>query len=265
MNTRSTFAMLVVTALTAASLAGCEDKPSKPLAPTASALAPAEKPAMSQTFGVETAGSKVTFVMNAALEKIHGEAPDSMTGDLHLNLSDITKSTGLVKADLDKLTLYQQKRANEMDQYSERAKSDKQNEHARAWLEIDPKAPADTREKNRWVEFKIEQITNVKPQADITKMPGAERKITAVIVGDVRLHGRVSKKRAIIEAVFKFAGDKPSSVTIKSTAPMSVGLEEHDVRPREAFGKIAKATLDSLGSKVAKDAPIELQFSAKAK
>src|SRR5262245_32817536 len=100
-----TVAMLIVVATAAAASAGCEDKPTKPLAPTASALAPAEKPAMSKSFAVDTAGSKVTFVMNAALEKIHGEAPDSLTGDLHLNLSDITKSTGLVKADLDKLTL----------------------------------------------------------------------------------------------------------------------------------------------------------------
>jgi hypothetical protein len=250
---------------TAIGAIACEEKPSAPLAPEKSALAPAEKPAMSQSFAIDTAGSKATFIMDAPLEKIHGEAADAVAGDLHIDFNNVTKSTGLVKVDLDKLVLYQQKRVNEQDQYSEREKVEKQNQHARAWLEIDPKAPADVREKNRWVEFKIETIANVQPQADVTKMTGAERKITAVIAGDFRLHGRVSKKRVPIEATFKFAGDKPESVKIKTTAPMIVGLEEHDVRPREAFGKIAQATLDSLGKKVAKDAPIELEFSAKTK
>lgn len=263
MNLRTALAIPVFAAALPA--LGCEEKPSAPLAPEKSALAPAEKPAMSQSFAVESAGSKVTFVMNAPLEKIHGEAADAAAGDLHVDLSNITKSTGLIKIDLDKLALYQQKRANEQDQYGERTKVEKQNEHARAWLEIDPKAPADVREKNRWVEFKIETIANVQPQADVTKMTGAERKITAVIAGDFRLHGRVSKKRVPIEATFKWSGDKPESVKIKTTAPMIVSLEEHDVRPREAFGKIAQATLDSLGQKVAKDAPIELELTAKSK
>lgn len=257
--------LAVICGLGLAALAGCEDKPSAPLAPTASALAPAAKPAMSQTFAVETTGSKVTFLMNAPLEKIHGEAADAVTGDLHIDLSDVSKSTGLIKADLDKLVLYQQKREDEKAEYGERVKSDKQNEHARAWLEIGEDAPKDVREKNRWVEFKIDKITNVQPQVDITKLTGAERKITAMAMGDVRLHGRVSQRRALIEAVFAFEGDKPKSVTIKTTEPMTVSLEEHDVKPREAFGKLAQATLETLGSKVAKEAPIELELTAKVK
>jgi hypothetical protein len=259
----STRAMLVM-ALSAAS-AACDDKPSQPLAPTGSALAPAEKPAQTQTFTVEAQGSKLSFEMAAPIEKITGEAPDSAAGDLHLNLNDLTKSTGLVKIDLDKLTLYQQKRANQMDPYGDRSKSDKQNEHARAWLEIGEDAPGDKREENRWAELKIDQISNVRPQADVTKMSGAERKIQAVVGGDFRLHGRVSKKRALIEATFKFEGDKPQSVTIKTTQPMSVGLDEHDVRPRKGFGKLAQDTLEKLGNKVAKEAPIELELTARAK
>jgi hypothetical protein len=263
MRSRISIAAFVLAASALGALA-CEEKPSAPLAPEKSALAPAEKPALSQSFGVEAAGSKVTFLMNAPLEKIHGEAPDSMAGDLHIDLNDIKKSTGLIKVDLDKLTLYQQKRAKEGEEYGERKKDDTQNEHARAWLEIGSDAPAETREKHRWAEFKIESIASAEP-SDVMKMTGPERKVTAVINGDFRLHGRVSKKRMPIEATFKFDGDKPVSVMIKSTSPLNVGLEEHDVRPREAFGKLAKATLDSLGSKVAKEAPIELEFTAKVK
>jgi hypothetical protein len=258
-----TWAVLSV-ALSAIS-AGCENKPSQPLAPTGSALEPASKPAQSQSFAIDAQGSKLNFEMSAPIEKIVGEAPDSAAGELNLDLNDLTKSTGLLKIDLDKLTLYQHKRTNQMDQFGEREKSDKQNQHARAWLEIGEDAPADKREENRWAELKIDRVTNVRPQADITKMPGAERTIQAVVSGDFRLHGRVSKKRALIEATFKFDGDKPQSVTIKTTQPMSVGLDEHDVRPREGFGKLAKTTLEKLGNKVAKEAPIELEFTARAK
>jgi hypothetical protein len=56
-------------------------------------------------------------------------------------LNDLTKSTGLVKIDLDKLVLTQQKRVNEMDPYGDPKQNEKQNEHARAWLEIDKGAP----------------------------------------------------------------------------------------------------------------------------
>lgn len=121
------------------------------------------------------------------------------------------------------------------------------------------------REKNRWVELRIEKIVDVQPQADVGRLGGAERKITATVVGDLRLHGRVSKKRAQVEATFAYDGNEPRSVTIRTTQPVAVGLEEHDVRPREAFGKLAQKTLGALGNKVASEAPVQLELTAKAK
>ncbi len=47
--------------------------------------------------------------MDSPLEKIDGDAPKSIQGDLYIDPSDLTKSTALVKADLKLLTLYQQK------------------------------------------------------------------------------------------------------------------------------------------------------------
>lgn len=244
---------------------GCESKPDKPLAPAASALAPAEKPSeKAVTLDVATEGSKVTFLMNAPLEKISGEVIDGTKGEIFIDLMDVTKTTALIKVDLDKLTLYQQKREDEKSEYGERAKNDTQNEHARAWLEISKDAPEDVREKNRWVEFKIDKL--VEPSAqDITKLTGAERKITAWASGELRLHGRKTEKRAKVEATFKYEGDKLASVHVKTLEPMKVGLEEHDVRPREAFGKLAQKTLSALGSKVATEAPIEIELTAKPK
>ncbi|MEZ4223462.1 MAG: hypothetical protein R3B13_21120 [Polyangiaceae bacterium] len=260
MNSKLVWACAI--AVTTVSL-GCEEKKAENLAPTSSALAPAEKPTQSAiTFAIENKGSKVTFLMDAPIEKIHGEATDASEGQFHVDLMDTSKTTGLIKVDLDKLALFQQKREDEQGEFSEKTKSDKQNEHARAWLEISEDAPKETREKNRWAEFKINKLDEVSVK-DLTKATGAERKLTAVAVGEFRLHERKTDKKAKIEAIFKFEGDKPVSVSVKTVEPMAVGLEEHDVRPREAFGKLAQKTLGALGNKVAAQAPIQLELSAK--
>ncbi|MCA9598940.1 MAG: YceI family protein [Myxococcales bacterium] len=243
---------------------GCDDKPSKPLAPTASALAPADKPAGATTLKVESKGSKVEFLMNAPIEKINGVVEDGAEGEINVDPKDVSKTTALIKVDLDKLTLYQQKREDEKGEFSERAKNDQQNAHARNWLEISEDAPKDKREENRWAEFKIERV--VEPTAkDLTTMKGAERKVTGWATGEFRLHGRKQEKRVKIEASFEFDGDKLTGVKVKTLEPMNVGLEEFDVKPREAFGKLAQKTLGALGNKVAQEAPIELTLSAKAK
>lgn len=243
--------------------AGCQKHETENLAPAASALAPA-KPAAPKavTVQVESASSQVRFLMPAAIEKISGEAPGSVEGQLFVDLEDITKSTGLVKVDLDKLTLHQEQRKDEKQAFGEKKKNDLQNQHARTWLEISADTPDDVRQANRFAEFKITRVENAS-QANLTA-PG-EHKITATVVGDFRLHGRKSEKRASVEISVKNAADRLESVTVKTTAPLAIGLEEFDVRPREAFGKLAQKTLDALGSKVAKEAPLELEFTARAK
>lgn len=246
-------------------LAACESKPSVALAPSSSALGAAAKPtATARSFEISSSGSLVSFVMNAPVEKIHGEVKDAVQGELFIDPTDITKSTGLVKVDLDKLELFQQKREDEKSDFGERNKSDMQNKHARTWLEISEDAPAEQRAANRWAELKIDKIVTASP-ADLTKMSGAERKIAATFEGEFRLHQRKTRKTAKVEATFRYEGDQLTGVSIKTTEPLVVGLEEHDVRPRELFGKLAQKTLSDMGQKVAKEAPIELQFSAKAK
>jgi hypothetical protein len=229
-------------------LASCRDHKEQQLAPTASALEPA-KPAAPEAsaFSVESASSKVTFLMEAPIEKISGEAPGAATGTLFVNLADVSKSTGLVKVDLDKLTLYQEKRDDEGKAFSARTKNETQNEHARTWLEISPDTPAPERETNRYVEFSIRKVEDASA-TNVLALGGAERKLTASVVGDLRVHGRKKEQRAKVELVFQFAGDKAESVKVRTLEPLMVGLEEYDVRPREAFGKLAQKTLGALGS-----------------
>jgi len=258
---RSSFALVAA----ALALSACNDKKTPTgVAPSSSSLSAAKGSEKAQSLEIEAAGSKVTFVMNAPIEKIHGEAPDSAKGELFVDPNDLTKTTGLVQVDLDKLSLFQQKRDDEKSEYGEKKKVDKQNEHMRNWLEIDAKAPADQREKNRWVQYKIDKVLEVS-EKDLTKMTGAERKVTATVEGEFRLHQKAARKQAKLEATFKVDGDKIQSVSFKTVSPVAIGLPEYDVRPRDFFGKLADKTLDDLGQKVAKEAPIELEMTAKAK
>jgi hypothetical protein len=250
---------------------GCKDKPKADLAPTASALQAVAAPEKATVFAVDSGSSKVTFLMDSPLEKIDGDASGGLQGDLFLNLEDVSQSTALVKVDLQKLVLYQQKRGDAKDAYTERKKSDLQNEHAHEWLQLVPhdgevsQAQADA---NRWVEFKIDKVDN----ASITNVAagaGNERKLTATLSGDFRLHGRKNRKSAAVEITVNYAGDKAQSVHVKTTSPLKIGLEEYEVNPRDAAGKFVKSLGEALGDnlkgKVAKDAPLEIDFTAKLK
>jgi hypothetical protein len=242
------------------------------LAPTAAALsADMPKAASATAFGVDSASSSFGFLMDSPLEKIDGEAPKSVSGELFIDPSDLTKSTALVKADLKQLTLYQQKRGDDKTPYSERAKSDLQNEHARGWLQLDVKegevTPAQA-EMYRFAELKILKLENLSA-TDVTKLSGPERKVTANVSGEFRLHGRKATKSAKVELNFKYAGDKLESVEVKTLEPFVIALEEFEVHPRDPAGKIVKTLSEAIASnlkgKVAKDAPVNVSFVAKPK
>lgn len=235
------------------------------LAPTASALAPAERPAaQAQALAIEPKGAAVRFTLDAPVEKIHGEVLDATSGELFVDPKDVTKTTGLIKVDLFALELFQQRREDDKQEFGERTKNADQNRHAKSWLEISDDAPPAAREANRWVEYRIDKVLDASA-TDLTKLPGPERKLTATVEGDFRLHQRKTRKRAKVEATFELSGEKITGVTLRTLEPMQVGLEEHDVVPRELFGKLAKKTLSDLGQKVGKEAPITLSITAKAR
>jgi hypothetical protein len=266
--------MTWVLAFALGSALGCnKEKPAEgKLAPTASALEAAMPQAPGAApFSVDTESSHFTFLMDSPLEKIEGEAPKSVSGELFIDPSDLSRSSALVKADLKLLTLYQQKRGDDKEAYGERKKSDLQNEHARGWLELDAKdgevSPAQA-ETNRFAELKIAKLDGLSA-SDVTKLTGPERKVTATASGDFRLHGRKATKSAKIELNFKFAGDKLESVEVKTLEPFVIALEEFEIHPRDAAGKVVKKLSEALASnlkgKVAKEAPVAVSFVAKPK
>lgn len=252
-------------------LSGCKEKPAAELAPTASALTAAPTAPSARRFTVDTPSSKVTFLMDSPLEKIDGDASGGLSGELFVDLSDLTKSTALVKVDLQKLVLYQQKRGDEKTAYGERKKSDLQNEHARNWLQIvarEGDVTPEQAEANRWVEFKVDKLEAVSVP-NVAAAPGSERKVSATASGEFRLHGRKQSKSAKLELVINYQGDQAQSIHVKTSEPLNVGLEEFEVNPRDNAGKFVKtlteALSDNLKGKVAQQAPIVLDFTATAK
>jgi hypothetical protein len=250
---------------------GCKDKTQVMLAPTASALQAAPAALTATQFIVDSASSKVTFLMDSPLEKIDGDASGGLQGDLFVDLSDISKSTALVKVDLQKLVLYQQKRDADQAGYGERKKSDLQNTHARNWLQIVARAGDVTPEQaeaNRWVEFKIDRLDGAS-LSNVAGASGATRTLTATASGDFRLHGRKQAKTANLEITVNYAGDKAQSVHVKTLEPLAIGLEEFEVNPRDDAGKFVKSVTEALSSnlkgKVAQQAPVNLDFVANAK
>ncbi len=251
--------------------AGCKEKPSAELAPTASALMSAAPAAPSAIpLAIEQASSSVTFLMDSPLEKIDGDAPGSAQGELFVDPNDLTKSTGLLRIDLQKLTLYQQKRSDEGSSYSERKKNDLQNTHARDWLQLVPhegEVTAEQVEMNRWVEFKLDKLETATP--NVAQMTGPERKVTANVEGDFRLHGRKARESAKLELVFKYAGEKLESLSAKSVEPVPIKLEQFEIHPRDSAGKFVKTVTEVIASnlkgKLKNEAPVVFSFVAKPK
>lgn len=246
-----------------AALVACRQEAPKPLAPVATPAAsatPAAAPAASaRRFVVDTASSAVRWVMDAPLEKIYGDVPGGLSGAISVDLADLRRTTGTIEVDLTTLELFQEKRADESAAFGEKVKNEKQNEHARAWLEISEDTPADVRKTNLRAALELTAVTSSGATALEGLADGAHR-FEAVVEGGFVLHGRRSPARVPVELTVDVAGGVPTRLAVRSRAPLVVGLEAHDVRPREAFGKLAAKTLAALGNKVASAAPVQVEL-----
>jgi hypothetical protein len=245
---------LSLTALVSAT--ACNDKEPVQLAAsaTASALASsAPQTAAAVELKVAKTGT-VTFIMDAPIEKIFGKVPESLSGNLFVDLTDLTKTTGNVAVDLSTLNLVQRTRADEKSEYGEETRKEKQNLHAREWLQIDEKVAEVDRDKNKRIEFRITSIKEASKK-DLSKETG-DVTVTLVAEGDFLLHQRVSKKSVELEATITVEKGQPKAVKLKTKKPFPVSLPEHDVGPRDDVGRV----LTELAPKVAKEAMIELDL-----
>ncbi|MBX3209410.1 MAG: hypothetical protein KF764_30535 [Labilithrix sp.] len=249
------------------SIAGCDDK--KPnLAPVASALASssAAPGASVRKFAVDDA-SKTTIEMEAPKEKIKA-ATTGGTGTLDLDVANLLNSRGEVKMDLSTIA---------MTTFAEAEKNASQTLHARTWLEVadgeSGKIDEQVKQTHRYAVYAIRSIDNASA-LDVTKLPPTKdgsddvRTVTLTTKGELLVHGHKVERDADLEVAFRYdagaAADKPKAVWVTTRKPLRVVLAEHDVKPRDGFGKIAKSSFHLLGTKVADNAEISLDIRAKA-
>jgi polyisoprenoid-binding protein YceI len=253
--------------LVTASLAGCDDKKDGPkLAPSASALLSSAPPpsAMVTKFVIDPK-SETSLMLEAPDLTIKAKT-SAAAGALDIDMKNIANSRGEVKIDLTTIV---------MSTYgSEKDKT--QTVHARTWLEVadgeEGKLDEKVKEQNRYAVYAIRSIEN--PTAtDVTTIAPTKdgtdevRTVTMTTKGELLVHGRKVERDGVVEVAFRYdpgaAPEKPKAITVKSKKPFRVVLAEHDVKPRDGFGKIAKGSFNLLGTKVAENADISLDLRAK--
>jgi hypothetical protein len=246
---------------------GCEDKKTS-LAPVASSLAPSTSlpPSASVKRFVVDPASKTSIEMEAPKEKIKATTSGA-AGTFDVDLADLAKSRGEVKIDLTTLTT---------NTFPEADKNASQTTHARTWLEVadgeSGKLDDKTKETNRYAVYAIRSIETASA-SDVTKVAptkdGADevRTVSLTTKGELLVHGHKAEREANLEVAFRYdvgaPADKPKAVAITTKKPLVVVLADHDVKPRDGFGKLAKSSFHLLGTKVADNAEITLQLSGK--
>ena len=138
------------------------------------------------------------------------------------------------------------------------------------------KDPA-VKERNRWVHFAIRSIDNLSAndltQVAPTKEGGDDvRTVTLTAHGDLEAHSLPSKTQKDVPLEIRFhtpAGSppdtKPTSIEVKSKAPFTIVLADHDIKPRDTEGALAQKAFDLLGTKVADVANVSVDLKAKPK
>lgn len=257
---------VVVVALSLLGAVGCGDKKAVPTAPAASSLAPST-PAASAKATRFTVDVKSTTSIDMPAPNEHIKAgTDAATGALDVDLKNLAETRGEVNADLTTLATKT---------FADADKNKAQTAHARTWLEVadgeSGKLPDDVKAANRYATYAIRSVVNLS-EVDLTKVPatkdGADevRSVTATTKGELLIHGHKVDRDAEVTIAFRYApgasADKPKGMTITTRKPLRVVLAEHDVKPRDGFGKLAKGAFTLLGTKVADTADISLEIRA---
>lgn len=257
--------LAIVVALGVGAVA-CDDKKAQNLAPAASVLAPSTVAPSAKTvkFAVDPKSS-TSIDMPAPKEHIKA-GTDAATGTIDVDFANLANTRGEVKADLTTLTTKT---------FGDAEKDKTQTGHARTWLEVadgeEGKLPDEVKAANRYAVYAIRSVDNLSA-TDLSKVAATKdgddevRTVSATTHGEFLVHGHKVDRDADVDVAFHYAPgsapDKPKFLTIKSKKPLRATLADHDVKPRDGFGKIAKGAFNLLGTKVAETADITLDLRA---
>lgn len=243
--------------------AACKKDAPAILAESASVLSAASAPPSAKvtSYAIDPA-SKTSVDMPGLQEDIKADTT-AATGKVAVNLTNLANTRGEAKVNLTTLTTHTF--ANDP------GKNGSQTTHALNWLEVGDVAAADIKKANQYAVFAIQTVDKISEpnvsKVQPTKEAGEDiRTVTATVHGEFLVHGHKGMKEVPVEVRFHYpsnapADSKPTRIDIKSTAPLKVTLKEHDVHPRDGFGKLADWT-SNLISKVADIADVSLDLHA---
>jgi len=258
---------VVVTCLVAGSFAlgACSKSESSgtALAESASALASSTASASAMVVKYKLApDGKTSIDMPAPNEHIKADT-SATDGSLDVDLMNITNTRGTVKADLTTLATHT---------FDDPSKNSAQTEHAHNWLEVGTLVTPEVMAANKYVVFAIRSVDGASAN-DVTKIAptkdGSEdiRTVTLTAHGELLLHGHKTNKDVPLEVKLHYpsgapADSHPTKIDIAAKSPMQITLADYDVKPRDNFGKLATASFNLLGTKVANTADITFTLTA---
>ncbi len=233
------------------------------IAPVASSLAAsiATPSAKTVSFAIDPKG-KTSVDMPAPKEHIKA-ITEAAGGKVDVDLANLANTRGEVKVDVSTLSTHTF--GNDDDAA--------QTKHALTWMEVGEAASPEEKAANRWAVYAIRSVdpgttTDASKVAPIKENGDDVRVVTLTAKGDFLLHGhKVENREALLEARLHYpsgapADSKPIFIELKSKTPLRVTLAEHDVKPRDTFGKLATKSLGLLGTKVADVADVSIDFRA---
>lgn len=219
-----------------------------------------------------------TFQFNneVALNMVRGEisAPiettrfqdDRVLGQLTIDLSDLTKTRGIIKVDL---------LAIQSHTFGDPSKNVKQTEHMKNWFEIGADVTQEKRKINRYAIFDITKINSSNPKglSEASPLPsdkiGTARAFQVKADGTITVHGITKPKTVDLDVVIydinpegEFYKEAKRLAIIKSKFPLQVSLKEHGVKPRDTTGKFLAKALNIIGLKIADIAEISFDLRA---
>ena len=255
------FALVFCLVTVGSSLACSKDSAKPDLAPSASVVVAAAPPKEAKVMPyVIDKTSKTSIDMPAPNEHIKADTT-AADGKLDVDLMNVENTRGEVKIDLTTLTTHT---------FDDADKNTSQTTHSHNWLEVGDLVDAPTKDANRYAVFAIQSIDGASAK-DVSKIAptkeGADdvRTVTLTAHGEFLLHQHKVKKDVTLEVKLHVpAGSpetaQPTRLDVRTTSPMKVLLAEHDVKPRDNFGKLAQKSFNLLGTKVAETADITLDL-----
>lgn len=168
------------------------------------------------------ADSVVRFELPTPQGAVHGTLTN-VSGELSLDLGDLSRSRGAVQAELGSLVVNGPQASDDAALL----------ERARAALELTDAGSSLSR-------FELSSLEDLSP-TQLESAPESDagatfvRRARATAVGTLLLHGFRVTRRAPLEAEFGFTTDRrvPSTLVIRSRTPFVISLETHAIRALE--------------------------------